>query len=259
MKRTLAITGLLVGALLATGVYGVRVWRLGNIETVTRTAKGFKTRGIRQIYPYSIVPGGTYDAEEVSESVRNDVVVRQHYADIRIEKLHPVRLVNPMLAYVSYRKGNTVQWTEHPVHIKANEVVLTDGTHLVRTRCGNRIQIEKPKPLSAGIEKPEPPPPDIVFETPELGLVHPPVNYPPLVLPPPTDGDIPQAKGLISQAKVPVTLPPYWTTSPILCCGGNTPSTPYTPPPVSKVPEPQGLTVLSLIAFAITRKFLKKS
>jgi hypothetical protein len=141
----------------------------------------------------------------------------------------------PILVYVSYRRGNRVDWTDHRVEIPAQEVLLTDGTNLVRARCGNRILLQKPEPLPARTEPNEPPPPDVVFETPLPGLVPPVVTLPP---PPGVQ---------IAEARVPVEPPPNWTPPLVPCC--DVPE---------RVPEPGSMVLVGMGAAVLGRKLWKK-
>lgn len=93
----------------------------------------------RKVYPYSVVAGGIYERAEVGERMRTDPVVNAHYRGIDTERLVPLQLAKPRLAYVSYRRDNRVYWTKRPVKIAAGEVVWTDGKSKIRARCGNLL------------------------------------------------------------------------------------------------------------------------
>jgi hypothetical protein len=96
-------------------------------------------RALRPIYPYSVIPGGAYSAEELRRSVANDSVVRDHYKDFNVKDTHVVTLANDRYQYVSFRIKNKVFWTRRKLRIPKGEVLLTDGVHFARTRCGNRL------------------------------------------------------------------------------------------------------------------------
>jgi hypothetical protein len=190
-------------------------------------------RVARDIYPYSVVPGGVFDSRELSDSMKHDPVARQHYEGIQPERLWPTSAHEAMQAYVSYRKGDKVYWTDHQVRIAAGELLLTDGTNLVRGRCGNRIAFKRPTPLPKSVIPPEGPPPDIVFETPLPGLVPPTITEP---LPP----------AVVVAQKTPdarYTPPPVW------CCAAR-----KTPP---VVPEPGTLALLGT-GLATTLAFFRR-
>ena len=93
------------------------------------------------VYRYSVVPGGVDSVEAVLSAVEGDAVVAAHYADLDVDRLAAQRLAEPMTAHVSYRIGDTIFWTAQTVTLNAGERVLSDGTHLVRARCGNRIEM----------------------------------------------------------------------------------------------------------------------
>jgi hypothetical protein len=140
--------------------------RLTRIETLDLVSPIPLCRAARDIYPFSIVPGGVYDSRELADSVIRDPVAREHYQDLLPERFWPTQTSEPMLAYVSYRKAGAVNWTNHPVLIPAGEVVLTDGTHLLRARCGNRISRRRPSVALA-----KDPPPDLAMEARVPGVV----------------------------------------------------------------------------------------
>lgn len=91
------------------------------------------------IYPYSIIPGDARSSHELQSALSSDPVVAHHYADFRVQYASLVRLPADRKVYVSYRVGNRVYWTKEKVTLRAGEPVLSDGTHLARARCGNRI------------------------------------------------------------------------------------------------------------------------
>ena len=104
--------------------------------------------GDQPAYPYSIIPGGARNADALRTAIDADPVVRVHYANFDLAKVHIVRLTEPRLVHVSYRLGDQVFWTRRPVLLKANETLLTDGVHYARTRCANRLAVT-PGPISA--------------------------------------------------------------------------------------------------------------
>ncbi len=54
------------------------------------------------------------------------------------------------LVYVSYRIGNKVFWTKHKLALRKGEAMLSDGTNMARTRCGNRISVLPVRPNALG-------------------------------------------------------------------------------------------------------------
>jgi hypothetical protein len=93
----------------------------------------------RRVYPYSIVPGGVANREDLQRQVSTDQVVARHYASFDIGKAHAVTVAKPRAVHVSYRKGDKVYWTAGTVMLAAGETVLSDGASEIRGRCGNRI------------------------------------------------------------------------------------------------------------------------
>lgn len=117
----------------------------------------------RQIYPYSVVPGGVRDAQELKWVADHDPVVKAHYAGFDFDHAHVVRLAFARTAHVSYRIGNKVYWTRRRVKLKKGETLLTDGKITARTRCANRVEdvpqkaISAEEPAAAKFEEPGPP------------------------------------------------------------------------------------------------------
>lgn len=91
------------------------------------------------VYPYSVVPGGVHSREQLIAAIATDSVVAAHYAGFRAGDAMRFRLTRQRRAHVSYRIGDRVYWTRRPVLLPAGEAVLTDGTHMIRERCGNCI------------------------------------------------------------------------------------------------------------------------
>ena len=102
-------------------------------------------RAARSVYPYSVVPGGVLSETELKDSIAKDPVVAQHYRGIVPERLQLNRLSAPVNMYASYRSGNTVYWTRHTIRIPKGELVLSDGAHMIRARCGNRLAFVPPR------------------------------------------------------------------------------------------------------------------
>ncbi len=202
-------------------------------------------RAARQMFPFSVIPGGVLDTRELTDSMTKDAVVRDHYRDLQPEQMWFTRVKKPMMAYVSYRKGSQVSWTTHPVAIPANELVLTDGNHMVRARCGNRIELKRPQPLPTTVLPPEVPPPDIALETGLPALV-PPTVYPPV----PPNTQIAEAHASPDGRPPGLTPPTAW------CCG----IVPQPSPNLPSVPEPASIFLvcagaLGLLA-SVGRKLL---
>ena len=110
---------------------------------------------LRPLYPYSVIPGGAYSAEELRNAIEHDPVVAHHYAGFDIAKVRIIRLDSDRMEYVSYRLGDRLFWTNRKLSLHKGEEVITDGTHLARTRCGNRLSDQAASPTSAVQPSPE--------------------------------------------------------------------------------------------------------
>ena len=202
----------------------------------------------RPVFPFSIVPGGVRDKQELQSAAAADPIVAKHYSDFRISNAHPVHLDHPVPMYVSYRRNNQVFWTRHQMLIPAGETLLSDGENFVRVRCGNRLSAIAVKPVSISeptkeeLSTPEFPP--LLAElVPAEGFEQfpgPVGNIPALPL------LLPRGPNTTSSSSAPPFAPP-------LLPPGNTANTPHDPetPPVS-TPEPSSMLLLLLGAVFVT-------
>jgi hypothetical protein len=185
----------------------------------------------RTLYPYSVIPGGVRNSAELRNAVVHDEVVAQHYSDFDLRAVRVARLNQARAVFVSYRVGSRIFWTKNRLNLPAGETVLTDGEHMARTRCGNRISEAPVAPVLNSEPSPE------AMEVPADGGLLPAAESAPelpLVVPPTTAIVLPQqAPGSIF---VPIIPPPF----PI--CGTPSspgiPSGPLPPPLVSPLPPP---------------------
>lgn len=106
-------------------------------------------RGVRRIYPYSVVPGGVSSQSELQRVIRTDRVVAAHYATFDAGKARSVVVDKPRAVHVSYRKGDQVYWTAHKVMLAPGETLLSDGRNEMRARCANRISDLPQYPVEA--------------------------------------------------------------------------------------------------------------
>ena len=109
----------------------------------------------RKIYPYSVIPGGAYSGDELALARRVDRVVAAHYSDFETGAVAVRALPQDTYLYVSYRKADRVYWTANKRRIPKGETVLSDGKHLARTRCGNRLSETPQLPVAAGLQPTE--------------------------------------------------------------------------------------------------------
>jgi hypothetical protein len=109
----------------------------------------------RPLYPYSVIPGGVESEQELKSAIQHDPIVANHYSDFDVAKTRIVRADRDRMEYVSYRIGDHVFWTSHQLRIHKGELLITDGTHEARTRCGNRLSDHAVQPTSARQPSPE--------------------------------------------------------------------------------------------------------
>ena len=81
----------------------------------------------RPVYPYSVLPGGAYDASELRTKLKSDQVAARHYEPFQLTPLKTVKSKFTSPVYVSYRKNNQIYWTRKPVRLTPGEALLTDG------------------------------------------------------------------------------------------------------------------------------------
>jgi hypothetical protein len=93
----------------------------------------------RVLYAYSVIPGGVRNSAELRNAVAHDEVVARHYLDFNLREVRVTRLPETRAAFVSYRVSSQIFWTKNKLTLPAGETVVTDGEHMDRTRCGNRI------------------------------------------------------------------------------------------------------------------------
>jgi hypothetical protein len=107
----------------------------------------------RRAYRHAVVKNGVYSSREAQSAVRSDAVVRAHYSDIQAPKLRPISSPGKPM-FVSYRRGDRVYWTSHRVRVPEGESLLTDGTNIIRARCGNRLAEIPQEPVEARDQQP---------------------------------------------------------------------------------------------------------
>lgn len=282
--RRLLIFALCTFAVGLTLRYGIRKFSVfGSIGGHTAPLKEpipAYTRALRPKYPYSIIPGGAYSADELRYADQEDPVVKEHYADFDMKKAHMVQLTDDRYQYVSYRLKKKVFWTKKKLRIPKGEVLLTDGGSWARARCGNRLS-DKPQKM---VSNEEPPTKDLALPPMQLGTSFELAENPPLsqysamppgiadkfppVLPPndaPPPPELPPLVPVIPITPVLPGLPPIFpppVRPPSNPPTGNPPVMPPSgppivvpppgnPPPISTVPEPKAV-YLFLVTFVLS-------
>jgi hypothetical protein len=105
----------------------------------------------RPVYRHSVIAGGAYSVAEVERARRTDPVVDAHYAVFNSTELQMTEATSRAV-YVSYRVGSHIYWTRNRVQLTAGEALITDGEHVARARCGNRVANTPQQPV--GVEDP---------------------------------------------------------------------------------------------------------
>ncbi len=130
------------------------------VVTLNQLLSHTEPSSTRQVYPYSVVPGGVEDAKELKWVAQHDPIVAAHYAGFDYDHARIVRLTLDRTVYLSFRIGSHVYWTRHRVTLHKGEKLLTDGRMTARTRCANRVE-EVPQQAAAPVE-----PPAVKFDQP---------------------------------------------------------------------------------------------
>ena len=213
---------------------------------------------MRPIYRYSVVPGGVRSPEEIEYVVARDVVVAAHYEGINPRLMRNEQLQQPLLAHVSYRIGHKVYWTKNRVQLPKNEPVMTDGTRMIRERCGNLISLEPLAPVSE--EEPALPSFDLPMSPIEFAWMQ--LHYTPPGIPAKPKPDVPAALYGVTPVGVPGLRTDGTKTGTPTTQSVDPPDpsiTPFGPvePPLP-VPEPSTLTLVGLAGAAGIAHQLRK-
>jgi hypothetical protein len=166
-------------------------WMRGNVRKdlalmATRSAKPTKFRArIPGVYPYSVVPGGVKDPDDLRRAALRDYVVRRHYTHFDYSHARLVRATEAREVYLSYRVRDTVFWTRRKIRLHLGELLLTDGKITARARCGNQIS-DAAKPEVSDEE-----PDEDVLDQPVAALESPSLPIRPVLAPPDLPGGEP--------------------------------------------------------------------
>jgi hypothetical protein len=103
----------------------------------------------RAVYGHSVIKGGIHSLGQLLDVIARDPLAAQHYKGFDITRARFIRLDHNIMAYVSYRvDGKGIFWTAKPELILAGEEVITDGTNIIRVRCGNMISYTPQSPVA---------------------------------------------------------------------------------------------------------------
>jgi hypothetical protein len=214
-------------------------WSDSDFSSAKPAGANGKDESERLVYFYSVIPGGVASAQKLQEALLHDPIAAAHYTDFHIESAYVVRLARDRKVHVSYRLGDQIFWTKKEVTLHAGEALLSDGEHLARTRCGNRIAAVPDGPTSPAeppvevIDRPVfPLPPAITTDAIPAGPIWSDHSIPVLL-----------AYGGVPTVRVPAGGPPYVSPVPVGggCCGvagSPTQGGSQTPPPPASSPTP---------------------
>ena len=137
------LTALLQTVILLTVVASATPWLNAEerFPSIPRRSDDIVLRGLRArpVFNGSVVAGGVYSLDELRAVIDRDPVVADHYRGVDLDRMEVATLTAGKAAYVSYRRGDRVHWTRSRVWLKPGETVLTDGTTVIRARCGNCV------------------------------------------------------------------------------------------------------------------------
>jgi hypothetical protein len=194
-----------------------------------------------------VIPRGVTSGSELQSALRRELLVAAHYADFDARHAHVILLAYDQRAYVSYRLGCQIYWTKKQVTLPLGETLLSDGEHLARTRCGNRVSLVPAVPTS------EAEPAETVLSTP---IVLPHIDVQPESRPndPAWLENVapPAVFSLNNPLPAPGSVPGggFPPLIPVFCCGGSpsipTYTLPQPLPPTTSTPE-SGSPVLLLL------------
>jgi hypothetical protein len=187
-------------------------WTRGNVRKdlafmAARSSKATKFLArIPGVYPYSVVPGGVKDLDDLRYKALRDWVVRRHYAHFDYGHARLERVTEAREVYLSYRVRDTVFWTRRRIRLHLGELLLTDGKITARARCGNQIS-DTAKPEVSDEE-----PDEDILDQPVAGIeAAPSLPIRPMLAPPDLPGGEPIAPKLLAGAfffpYVPVGVP----------------------------------------------------
>jgi hypothetical protein len=120
------------------------LWPKPNVhkELAFAAVRSNKPRALARIpgvYPYSVIPGGVKNPDDLHYAALRDYVVRRHFSHFDYKSARLIRANEAREVYLSYRIRDTVFWTRKKIRLHQGELLLTDGNITARARCGNQI------------------------------------------------------------------------------------------------------------------------
>jgi hypothetical protein len=173
-----------------------------------------------------VVKGGV-DLPKILELMK-----KGFYNQVDASTLHAVIVKEDFMAFMQYRRGNSLFWSRNKVKVLKGSLLFCDAAgNCIVAKCGNSLSMTPETPIEIGL---------IAGGFPDVpeGLVLPPETF------------IPTEGGTVSEAPSGPTgeAPPIYSGG--FCCGGGgpgggSPGSPPTPPIVS-TPEPQSFWLLAV-------------
>ena len=93
----------------------------------------------RPRYSHSLIPGGVSSIIELRETLNGDPALASWFRTFDFDHAHETTLPVGIWAYVSFRVGDKIRWTQKRIWLPAGEKVITDGTTDILMRCGNSL------------------------------------------------------------------------------------------------------------------------
>jgi hypothetical protein len=223
---------------------------IGASSSGRETPAGNETKGLlRRVFPFSVIDGGVQNPGELRVAIERDSVVAAHFSGFNFRTARVIQSHSKKAVYVSYRKKDRVYWTRKKVVLADGERLITDGSNLVRSRCGNQISEIPRSPVSSDE------PPEAILNSPEPNSGFPPVGArrdPGAVTAPPETGLFSSERlADTPRRKLPLIIPGLLGGGYLIGRAfqdepaGIAPYMVVPPPPVVDVPEPNSLMLLA--------------
>jgi hypothetical protein len=93
--------------------------------------------------------------EDFQKTVAKDQTLKIHFANFQWEKARMEKLDKPIMAYVNFRKKETIFQKRSPIKLPAGDQYIVDGNRRVRTHCCNDFVESTPTLESKNLESPQ--------------------------------------------------------------------------------------------------------